>query len=438
MNHFLSSIDLFGNPIKMNIKNKTVMKTSFGGILTVNLLLLILIMTWFIGKDIMYKQVPFSYQQTSINLASESININNYIFPLAFKISDMNSQPVIDPNLFNLTFTYFQYKFDSNAKQLQIHSELDLPMHLCNYSDFPYVPPAVIDQTTFKTNFCPQYLNFNLSGSWSEDHLSFLQIKLKKCNSKVSNSCAPKEVIDNLISDKGISMSINSFYNILAINNYKEPISYTLFNSYKYANSNFQKLIEFEIRTEHLMTDSNYFFSEWEDQPYFNIYKTNDDTLNFKDDTFIVFNIYSSRTMTTIYRKYIKVPDIIASIGGLIKVFMIIFEILNIPFSNISKNLILHNNFSDINQDKERTNTKNKRRISPFKSPLSNIKKFVETSNTNLRINSSEHKHISKEASLNENRISFSSCDYLSIFCFKIFKCKAKESKAIEKWNSLI
>jgi len=61
--------------------------------------------------------------------------------------------------------------------------------------------------------------------------------------------------------------------------------------------------------------------------------------------------VYSHNNYETYYRRYIKVPEILASVGGLIKIIITIIAFANLPFSRINKYQTIINEIFHIPQD---------------------------------------------------------------------------------------
>ena len=57
------SIDLFGNKINLNLKGKTLVKTNVGTIITLFNGIFLILVSWFIGNDLIYKSKPITYFQ---------------------------------------------------------------------------------------------------------------------------------------------------------------------------------------------------------------------------------------------------------------------------------------------------------------------------------------------------------------------------------------
>src|SRR5438132_1393552 len=62
---FVRSIDFFGEPVSVYINKQKTVRTLLGGTFSIIMGILIIIFSWIIGKDIYYKDNPFSYQQSS-------------------------------------------------------------------------------------------------------------------------------------------------------------------------------------------------------------------------------------------------------------------------------------------------------------------------------------------------------------------------------------
>ena len=77
----LKTIDIFGEPVKILVNNKSTIKTSLGGIFSILTLFLILIFTWFTGRDILFKEKPFSYTQKQVVKKFPPLDITKDNFP---------------------------------------------------------------------------------------------------------------------------------------------------------------------------------------------------------------------------------------------------------------------------------------------------------------------------------------------------------------------
>ena len=57
--NLIKSIDIFGNDFKLNRKGKETFKTLLGGLFSLILIVITLVLSWYFGKDIYEKQDPY-------------------------------------------------------------------------------------------------------------------------------------------------------------------------------------------------------------------------------------------------------------------------------------------------------------------------------------------------------------------------------------------
>jgi len=95
-------IDTFGEPVELRINNKTKTSTSFGWFLTLLTIISLLAFAWFIGNDIINKEVPFSFEQKLITNNYPRLEINSTNFPFAISVTDFNNVPLNDDTFLKL------------------------------------------------------------------------------------------------------------------------------------------------------------------------------------------------------------------------------------------------------------------------------------------------------------------------------------------------
>ncbi len=95
------------------------------------------------------------------------------------------------------------------------------------------------------------------------------------------------------------------------------------------------------IETNYISTDQGYLFSQTNMDSYNRTTLRQVDTALYHktSKTLIKLGVYSSNKITTTYRKYIKIPELAASIGGLYNFLTFIFSIVNLPIKKFYFNL---------------------------------------------------------------------------------------------------
>jgi hypothetical protein len=175
-------------------------------------------------------------------------------------------------------------------------------------------------------------------GNWNEVKLSHLSIFMSECenqneNQNDTNFCATKEEINNYIS-RGISLVIYFLDYRVQINDFARPTSYFLNTAWMFSTSYETKFTNIELQKHVIETDSGLFFEDKSTVEYLRVIESKTDTMYIKENSKDrgIFYIYSSNKSDFTFRKYIKVPDLIASIGGLVDILFLIFGFLNTPF----------------------------------------------------------------------------------------------------------
>ena len=266
-------------------------------------------------------------------------------------------------------------------------------------------------ETVMNGFMCIKDFDIYLSGSYLEDHLSYLQINVKTCQNSTfypENNTDTDELIKsniNLIKDikdlhntnyhtikykngeedlnlfdkvekylnkpiesKGYcksqndieklvtELSINFYYNNVKTNikSYEEPLVPSPVIDYYFLGNSFRKIVTYYFYNHVIENDTGIIFHD-------KFYQTNQIGLfkketDFKikektstdDDTILHFSeIFISNNVRIISRKYIKVQGIFANLGGFISLIILIFQTLSFPILRKKLNLEIINELFD-------------------------------------------------------------------------------------------
>jgi hypothetical protein len=448
MSNCLNFIDVFGEKVKIYINNRETVTSSLGGALTIIMLGLITTATWLIGKDIIYKQSPFSYQESLVMPNFPELNLSHSNFPIAFAVYDFDDNVVENNTIFKIEVVMNEV-VHINGASFTNSTVLDLIP--CENRHFPYLTEEEFTQSTINQCKCLKDDNVSLVGYWSEVLFRFIHVTLSKCVNEPN--CASNEEIKSYIKNTGINLNIIYFSPFLENTNYIEPIKQSLTIKYLFALLSQSKLVGYGLEKDYLITDTGFIV---EDKNATEFYSLNEiqtlDTLDIDEETgaLVTFEIYSSNKYTNYYRKYIKIPEILASVGGLINVSIIVFGFINLPFSRFNKNIYAINNLVDV----ENLNSENKPNSQIKPVVKDTLKQFIDTkiiniqpSNKNvLQLNSGEVTNVPNNVSFikttekikklfrNRKKLSFNYLEKLKMFiCRKCYKSFPQEF--IEKSN---
>jgi hypothetical protein len=214
-----------------------------------------------------------------------------------------------------------------------------LPKRKCQKKDFPQTEHNIFDGNALSNFFCLDYEkieNLKLIGYWSESFLSYIEIDVKKCDNEIfPEYCKSEQEIDDLISSNMINLSFITLDYDVDISNFRKPL-YNFVSLPYFFLTNQIKYINFMIETNYVSTDQGYIFSDVVLNSFNRATILQSDTSIYdkKSKSLILANLYSSNKITTTYRKYIKLPELVASVGGIYKFITILFSIINLPVNN--------------------------------------------------------------------------------------------------------
>jgi hypothetical protein len=414
----LKIIDIFADGINLSLAGETSFQTIFGGLLTLITILIVAVFSWLIGKDIYYKEKPFFYQQSLTLTENPEIILNYTSFPLAIQMTDINSNVVSIDKYLKLSLQFLNLELNNGVFEIKENRELKLKS--CEKNQLPTIDQKTFDNLFFSNFFCPIDWDLKLHGYWSESSLSYLSIQVFMCDYELTPEyCKNKEEIEEFIGKNKINLSLYMLDYQVSVTNYEFPNPSFIINPYKFL-TNQLKIVNNNIQTDIISTDSGFLFESVSNVNYMRSVETQSDTaiVDMTDKQLIQYNFYSSNKKIISYRKYIKLSEIIASVGGLLKIFISIFYFINTRFSKISKYLKISEQLF-IFDDFQNTDNKNKTNILQSSFTINNF--LAENRVIKLNEIPKNYVEILKEKinshKKNIYKIHLSACNRFSLIC---------------------
>lgn len=335
--------DLLGSSIQLRLNNQSTVKTNTGALLTLILAFVTLLFTWLFGKDIVYKERPFSFQQVNILDNYPVYKMNSSSFPIAVAVQDFNGGTMKIDNYLELKILSSHYKVGEDGI-MKMDNSIPINLKNCNYSDFPELNATLFDSLGMSNSLCPENFDAEVFGYWSTPELKTLEIFLGYCNSNINSNCKNKKEIEKFVIKNSASLTLFYLDTQIILNNYKEPTSKIVSIPYTFAQPGNFKLKNFMIQEDSIETDNGFFFESSDTIKFLKIREEQTDTSGFNESEYLVnFSIFSSNKYTLNYRKYIRISEILASVGGMFKLFSVICNFINFHFSEVEKDLIIMN-----------------------------------------------------------------------------------------------
>jgi len=325
--------DLLGKKVNLKIDSRNTIKTQFGGILTIIAVITIFVLSWFIGKDIVYHENPISFHQNSINIKTPNITFNRNSFPISISVFSINSEILNDPTYFSIELIYQKWKIEND---IYVNQDVFIKLEPCTAKHFPTISNETFFDLALNQVLCPNYHSIDIFGSWSEPEMNRLKIQLKMCDwEKNKDFCKSESEIKKYFNKN--SPNLNILYLDLQMNvkNYYSPIEYFPVYIDKFSVPELLKLTYFHVQEQKLYTDDNLVLNDIKEDRFLKLVEQSTDITDIDKENKItnVFFIMSSNKYDSYHRKYIKVPEIIAVVGGLMKSITFIMSLIVKIFS---------------------------------------------------------------------------------------------------------
>lgn len=394
----LKKVDLFGAKFRFPVMGQKSYKTNIGGLCSIFCFGVLLMFFFILGTNFYKRENPMVAfnKEFKTNYFNYTLNINN--FNLGFRITDDIYNFKLFANIYEIEAHLITYRKLNNGTHKKISDEI-LDYHQCDFSNF--------DNSIYYKNFyCLDKLNsdvgLNLSGLWDSDEIKFIQIKVFEKNMVVDylNSIQDSindsshlqnndELTDRFSSHSTTNEEMGSFkkYNSSQIEtafnpNYttnlgsysknnnismKFPIQFLLqsfyFNPMDYyspfklhlfitnenLNNNYKKEISFIFKTGTVYDKIGWFSEYSEASSLIGLDRIEKDIMlaDSQEESFnCIFksNFLFDRIHESYYRRYIKVNELIADIGGILKMVIFACSVI-VRFYNdhfLYKNFILN------------------------------------------------------------------------------------------------
>ncbi|KAL4474780.1 hypothetical protein ABPG74_001476 [Tetrahymena malaccensis] len=331
----LKLFDIYGQNVQLNLNKRQSYNTAFGGIFSLLVFALLLTGCWFFGKELIYKQNPSVISQERAVDCPKRIDVRSDNLIIMMGLSNGSAQYFSDPTLFTVYgFQQQQVRYvDQNTGMSTIKLvNQTKKIRLCNENDIGISDTkSYFNQLNYPLLYCfdtseqPVYFE----GDFNQQEFSQLIVYFDKCQNSTSSQiiCKPKEVIDEtlMLSKVGVFMSDHVINPI----NFQNPISNRGISLYASTSSSFPQEMSLYFTNQYIETDSGVFYQQLESidtfvfvQQTINPYFSSPNTL-----ARIVIRLQKQKENYT-KRTYLKLADVVAQIGGLLKILVLVGYLL--------------------------------------------------------------------------------------------------------------
>ena len=324
---FITVIDLFGHSPTFIINNNLQYKTFFGGILSILAIIVAIITAIFFSQELFLKKSPSVNFNTESNLNPDILHyFDNFEFIIG--VQNESYTVTIDESLFYAKGFLFNTTINESGIFNNVY-EIDLqPCNLALRNSPNY---DIFKKYNLENFYCisknQSKINLNdiyLKEFWGNNGFQMLQIKFYECkNTTESQKCATEERLHNVLTNTGLSIYITDNY--VRTNNYKEPFQRAVHEIFSQVSINYIVSITQYYRHTQVESDNGIMFTT---SSKINGFKkdelSKDINYNRTSPNFITYTLQLNNIIEKYQRKYYKIQDLAAQVGGVYNVIMVI------------------------------------------------------------------------------------------------------------------
>ena len=450
-----------------NESGQTGEKTIFGGIISI---FTIIVSLGCIGY---FTYRLFNKDDSSIILSSEIdpyVNITySHRIPFLVRFSDSYSIPYENQSsrLYNV-YLRFWYGGTNNSSIDDIYQSFDtIKISKCNINEhFGEYKEYFNDVPDLESYFCPDLRKYNqtIYGIYGGTKpFSYLQFYFTSClNETMNNTCFSKDYINKILSDVYLDLLSIDF----KMDSLKKTVSKIEMKSERFSISNsVYKRIWMYLRKINYITDDGILFTR-KNEENFHLYENVRTEVDIRDikigsvpGSFLTLTVLNNGEISIYHRKYQKLQDYIATIGGIIKAITIFGSLINYYngrnsyYFHIIKNFFITNQIessfikysgikNNLNSSTHQNNNNNNYKSgSSFLQGVNSYSPFskrkgknnnVNENNNNSKTHNFQRKKIKKKKDFNNELILYNK--FSSSFFPLIFFGKSEKERFKNNW----
>ncbi len=327
----IKSIDQIGKSFTFNIEGSVTFRTPVGGVFSILIGMGIILLTWYFGKDIYRNEKPNFLMNEDFLVKFPFVNkTNEKRFRFAFRMELIDGTTVDNPKYFEYGVTLKEYKITRKG-EITLQKNRQIQSGKCNTSHYD-------NQTLYNEHlynyYCPENHSYVFGGSWNDEVIIIPEGYVKRCDDETEEKykikCADKD--DPFFKENYFFFSYILTKNLVNPKNKDNPIKESYHYYYSGLNINEVKTLRYRVHyaISKMLTDEGWIFIHYQNKDFIefeNLYT--EFTSQYKKKHFVaVIQFFTSRIHRHYLRSYIKIPDLIAIIGGFLVLFMNLFHLI--------------------------------------------------------------------------------------------------------------
>ena len=322
-NYLLSQVDIIGRKPELRINDMPRNQTLLGGSLCVIVYCAFILSSLYFGQELVYKVLPNIIESERITKEDDIINLSNDQFNLFFALNNKEYGFINPSQYLNLNL----YMKIVNGNEINYKS---ITLGTCNEKD---LENELNEDDSYKQYAVENFLciknlqdNFYIEGNNKYSKRTTIELAVNDCSNE---SCKSEEEIKKFLSNS--TLSVFYFDTSLDFRKYQK-FSKIIIRSFDITiNSNFYKFIDVKLGITKIYTDIGYIFERFKTKQLHNIKTYHEYVFDHKEQTDLnlLIGFRLDYIKLHIYRKYYKIQNWVAELGGMIRAMTLIASLIN-------------------------------------------------------------------------------------------------------------
>ncbi len=328
----LRKFDILGKDFKFT-HEKSKFKTALGSFLSVFILLSILTLLWYFGRDIYMKENPNTLKKTFSYENFPFVNYSNSNMFFAFRLDDKHGKAIEHLRYVEFLFYYNILRKDKESSINFLPSRKEIrPMQNCNEK---FLDKKMFEKNRLVHYYCANFTDYLVGGEWAgSNKFKYISFKIKRCDQstekKYNVTCATMEEFKKEFTEP---FYVDYFYqkNHVDPKNFEKPISKEYIFDYDMVGIEGTRTYQRIYYTySKVITDKGWIFNVTSSENFLEHHKIRYGVSSQGADNKIFYEakIFLGKTANFYSRRYIKLQEISAVIGGFIKFSFLIIKYL--------------------------------------------------------------------------------------------------------------
>lgn len=321
-------VDFISSEVGFEVEDSKIYKTFQGAFISTTILVSCVILTFLFGRDVYERKLPI-VSKSSNYLPESKISLKDY--SIFFLLSDTkgnflaNYEQYFTPTIFkiNRTNSKTDYaNYPSNYKIVKCNST-----HLASYEG--KVPKSEIDSYISLPTFCLNLDDYaEVKNSYAFANSSYVNVGFTQCNNSNPNANCAKDFEERV---REVYVRMFFLNNYIDSTDYRNPVKYFIDVKTQQVSKGQLKRNYFRFINDKYVTDNGWLIQNINTYNYISLKDISleiNSVADFAPLDLYWITIESPQLRNYYFRRYMKLQDLFASIGGIINAFIISSKVI--------------------------------------------------------------------------------------------------------------